>query len=190
MKYTRIVDELEQIMRAFFPEQSESLETVIRLTCDVLSSGKKVLVFGNGGSASQAQHFAAELVNKFLKPSPAYRAVSLTTDTAAITSIANDVSYDEVFSRQVEALGDSGDLALALSTSGASPNILTALRSARRRKMKTVAFTGERGKNLRKLADHVLVVPSRETPRIQEVHLLLLHLLAQEVEERLYTESI
>jgi len=185
MKYKQIVNDLTQVLQAFFQTQTESLEKVVRLTCDALSSGKKVLVFGNGGSASQAQHFAAELVNKFLRPSPAYRAISLATDTAAITSIANDTSYAEVFSRQIEALGDKGDLALALSTSGTSPNVLSALRAASRLEMKTIVLTGEKGAGLRELADHVLVVPSLETPRIQEVHLLLLHLLAQEVEDRL-----
>lgn len=185
MTYIQIVNDLTRVLEDFFRTQSKRLETVIGLTCDVLSSGKKVLVFGNGGSASQAQHFAAELVNKFLRPSPPYRAVSLTTDTAVITSIANDDSYNEVFSRQVEALGDSGDMVLALSTSGTSLNVVSALRAASQRDMTTVAFTGERGTGLREIADHVLVVPSSETPRIQEVHLLLLHLLAQEVEDRL-----
>lgn len=185
MRYSRIVGDLTRVLEDFFRTQSGQLETVMGLTCDTLSSGKKVLVFGNGGSASQAQHFAAELVNKFLRPSPPYRAVSLTTDTAVITSIANDDSYDEIFSRQVEALGDSGDMVLALSTSGTSPNVVSALRAASRRGMTTVALTGERGTGLRELADHVLIVPSSETPRIQEVHLLLLHLLAQEVEDRL-----
>jgi len=124
-------------------------------------------------------------VNKFSRPRQPLRAVALTTDTSTLTSIANDSSYDFVFSRQVEALGDEGDVALALSTSGTSPNIVEALRAAKKKRMLTIALTGEGGGKLGPLADFMLDVPSRSTPRIQEVHLVLLHLIAQELDDKL-----
>ena len=113
------------------------------------------------------------------------RAIALTTDTSTLTSIANDSAYDYIFSRQVEALGEKGDIALALSTSGTSPNVIEALKSARKKGLLAVAMTGQGGGKLGPLADYLLDVPSTSTPRIQEVHLLLLHLLAQELEDRL-----
>jgi D-sedoheptulose 7-phosphate isomerase len=143
------------------------------------------LIFGNGGSAAEAQHFAAELVNRFLKDRPALAAISLSTDTSALTSIANDSSFERVFSRQIEALGREGDVAVALSTSGRSPNILKALSAARRKKLLSIALTGKDGEKLRPLADFLLDVPSADTPRVQEVHLVLLHLMAGTIEEAL-----
>ena len=142
-------------------------------------------MFGNGGSAAQAQHFTAELVNKFLKVRPPIRALSLTTDTSALTSIANDTSFDDIFSRQIEAFAEKGDVALGLSTSGNSPNVIEAFKIARKKGMATIALTGKGGGKLNSLVDHLLDVPSESTPRIQEIHILLLHLLAQKIEEGL-----
>ena len=185
MSYQDIIEEGKQIAEDFFKIRDTLFEKVISLFTERLEESHKILVFGNGGSAAQAQHFAAELVNKFLKERPPIRALSLTTDTSALTSIANDTSFDHVFSRQVEALGEKGDIALGLSTSGNSPNMVEAMKCAREKGLVTVALTGKEGGKLHSRVDYLLDVPSENTPRIQEVHILLLHLLAQEIEERL-----
>ncbi|MEW5901685.1 MAG: SIS domain-containing protein [Acidobacteriota bacterium] len=185
MDYLTIQDELGCLLEDFFADKGLLFEKAAHALVKSLRSGRKVLVFGNGGSAAEAQHFAAELVNKFSRPRKPLRAVALTTDTSALTSIANDSSYASVFSRQVEALGDEGDVALALSTSGTSPNIVEALQAAKKKKLQTIALTGEGGGKLGPLSDFLLDVPSRSTPRTQEVHLVLLHLFAQELDDRL-----
>lgn len=185
MDYSRFIDDLKKTVELFFTASSERLDYVTTLLNECLLSGHKVLIFGNGGSASQAQHFAAELVNKFLKDRSPLPALSLTTDTSALTSIANDFSFDLVFSRQIEALGKKGDIAIGLSTSGNSPNIISAFESARKKGLKTIAVTGKSGGKLASVCDYLLEVPSDVTPRIQEVHLLILHILAEEIEKRL-----
>jgi D-sedoheptulose 7-phosphate isomerase len=185
MDYKNAIEEGRHIAEHFFEKKGDLFEKVVSLSVERLRAGHKILIFGNGGSAAQAQHFAAELVNKFLKERAAIRAISLTTDTSSLTSIANDISYDYVFRRQIEALGDKGDIALSLSTSGNSANVLEAVRVAKERGLLTLAFTGKGGGKLSSLADYLLDVPSESTPRIQEVHLLLLHLLAEEIEKRL-----
>ncbi len=187
--FLEATEELKGLLERFIREmESEILRLADTLT-DALKKGKKILIFGNGGSAAEAQHFAAELVNKFLKNRPALKAIALSTDTSILTSVANDVSFDEVFSRQVEALGEAGDIAIGLSTSGRSANVLQALKVARQKGLITVAITGEFGDILAPLADQLIAVPSRSTPRIQEVHLFLLHLLAETVEKRLFGEG-
>lgn len=183
MDYRKIIEEWRKIAEDFFAAKGELFKKMAGLLCEKLKEGHKILIFGNGGSASQSQHFAAELVNKFLKERAPLRAIALSTDTSALTSIANDTSFQYVFSRQIEALGDKGDAAIGLSTSGNSPNIVEALKAAKRRGLLTVALTGEGGGKVGPLADYLLDVPSKSTPRIQEVHLLLLHLLAQEIEK-------
>ncbi len=185
MGYQNIIKECAQIAESFFKAREGDFEKVIGLMIEKLAKGQKILVFGNGGSAAQAQHFAAELVNKFLKARPPIRALSLTTDTSALTSIANDTSFEHVFSRQIEAFGEKGDIALGLSTSGNSPNMIEAFQMARKKGMATVALTGKGGGQLKSLVEHLLDIPSESTPRIQEIHILLLHLLAQKIEERL-----
>ncbi len=150
-----------------------------------LRAGGKVLIFGNGGSAAEAQHFAAELVNGLSRGDrPALPAIALTTDTSSLTAIGNDRGFAAVFSRQVEALGRPGDVALALTTSGASPNIIEALKAARAAGLVTVVLTGEQAGEAASLADFLLDVPSCTTPRIQEAHLFLLHFLAGKLEDR------
>ena len=185
MDYKNVIEECRQIAEDFFETKGDLFEKVVNLSVERLRAGHKILIFGNGGSAAQAQHFSAELVNKFLKERAPIRAISLTTDTSSLTSIANDISYDHVFSRQIEALGDKEDVALGLSTSGDSPNVREAMKVAKERGLLTVAFTGKGGGKLGSLVDYLLDVSSENTPRIQEVHLLLLHLLAQEIEKRL-----
>ncbi len=185
MDHKEIIDDLKETLDDFLVSRGDLIGKIAAVTAQALRSGRKILIFGNGGSAAEAQHFAAELVNKFLKPRPPLRAISLTTDTSALTAIGNDSSFDHVFSRQVEALGDEGDVAIALSTSGTSPNILQGLQVARTKKLLTVALTGKGGGKAGPLADYLVDVPSKKAPRIQEVHLLLLHILAQELEDRL-----
>ena len=185
MDYKEIADSLKEVMDDFFVSRGDLIGKIVAVTAQSLKAGRKILIFGNGGSAAEAQHFAAELVNRFLKPRPPLRAISLTTDTSTLTSIGNDSSFDHIFSRQVEALGEEGDVAIALSTSGTSPNIVHALQVARGKKLVTIGLTGKGGGKIGPLVDYLVDVPSKKTPRIQEVHLLLLHILAQELEDRL-----
>jgi D-sedoheptulose 7-phosphate isomerase len=148
-----------------------------------LRSGHKLLIIGNGGSAADAQHIAAEIVGRYKQDRPGYAVLALTTDTSALTSIANDYGFEQVFARQVEGLGQRGDVLLALSTSGKSPNILAALRLARER-----GLTGSKGENLRTLCDHLLVAPSDDTPVIQQIHLAVAHGICDEVEQTMMRE--
>jgi len=147
-----------------------------------LGSGLKVLTFGNGGSAADAQHLVAELVGRFQKERPGYAAVALTADTSLLTSVANDYGFDRVFARQIEALGTTGDVAFAISTSGASPNIIVALRSARARGLRTIALTGRDGGEAGRLAEVHINVPDNCTARVQEVHRTLIHAICEIVE--------
>jgi D-sedoheptulose 7-phosphate isomerase len=142
----------------------------------------KVLAFGNGGSASDAQHFAAELVGRYLRERRALPAIALTVDTSILTSVGNDYGFDHVFSRQVEALGAAGDVAIGISTSGQSPNVVAALKSARARGLATIALTGGDGGPVGQAADIHVNVPDRATPRVQEVHRTLLHVICELVE--------
>jgi D-sedoheptulose 7-phosphate isomerase len=143
---------------------------------EAFKAGRKLLLFGNGGSAADAQHIAAEFINRFLIERPPLPAIALTTDTSILTSIANDYSFDEIFSKQVKALGKKGDVALGITTSGSSANVLRALRAARKLGLVTIALTGEAGKAA-SLADIALQIPSRSTPRIQEAHIVVGHIL-------------
>lgn len=169
----------------FADQYGPRIEAVARRMAEVLHRGGKLLFFGNGGSAADAQHLAAEFVNRFLRDRGALAAIALTTDTSALTSIGNDLGFDQVFSRQVEALGRPGDLVVAISTSGNSPNVLRAVEAARRLGCVTVGFTGGSGGRLAKAVDEAFVVPSAETPRIQETHITLGHALCALVEDLL-----
>jgi len=151
--------------------------------------GNKVLLFGNGGSAADAQHIAAELVGRFYLERSALPAQALTVDTSSLTAIGNDYDYDLVFVRQIEAFGRPGDVAIGISTSGNSRNVIQALRAAKRRGMLTVGMTGESGGQLKPEVDYCICVPSRETPRIQESHILIGHILCELVEQALFQKS-
>lgn len=153
-----------------------------------LEGGGKILVCGNGGSAADAQHFAAELSGRFFRDRPALAALALTTDTSALTAIANDLGYDEVFARQVEALGRSGDVLIALSTSGNSQNVLRAVDRAREQGLTVIGLSGRVGGALLDRSDLCLRAPSDSVPRIQEVHELVLHGLAEALENALFPE--
>lgn len=148
-----------------------------------LKSGGKVLFCGNGGSAADSQHLAAEFIGRFQKERRSLAAVALTVDTSALTAIANDYGYDEVFARQVEGLGRSGDVLIGISTSGNSANVVKAVEMARDIGMHTIAFTGEGGGKLKDLCDLTFAVPSRVTARVQEMHIMAGHILCELVEE-------
>jgi D-sedoheptulose 7-phosphate isomerase len=148
-----------------------------------LRAGGKLLAFGNGGSAADAQHLAAELVGRYRRDRAALAALALTTDPSVLTAVANDMGYEAVFRRQVEAHGRPGDVAVAISTSGRSPNVLEALRAARSRGLLTVGLTGGGGGSMPGLVDYLLDVPHTETARIQEVHAMIVHILCEIVEE-------
>jgi D-sedoheptulose 7-phosphate isomerase len=154
-----------------------------------LGSGNKLLIIGNGGSAADAQHIAAEIIGRYKQDRPAWAAIALTTDTSALTAIANDYGFEQVFARQVEGLGQRGDVLLALSTSGRSPNILAALRTARQRGLVTIGFTGATGETLGALCDHLLVAPSDDTPVVQQIHLAAAHGICDEIEQTLMREA-
>ncbi len=149
---------------------------------DALQAGRKLLIFGNGGSAADAQHVAAELVGRFLRERPALAAVALTTDTSVLTSVANDYSFAHVFVRQIEALGQPGDVAFGISTSGMSVNVEAALQAARSRGLRTVALTGRDGGRVGQAAEIHVNVPDESAARVQEVHRTLLHVLCELIE--------
>ena len=154
-----------------------------------LGSGNTLLIIGNGGSAADAQHIAAEIVGRYKQDRPAYPAMALTTDTSALTAIGNDYGFEQVFARQVAGLGRQGDVLLALSTSGRSPNILAALRTGRERGLVTIGFTGSKGETLGALCDHLLVAPSDDTAVIQQIHLAVAHGICDVVEQALMRED-
>lgn len=156
---------------------------------EALRSGRKLLAFGNGGSAADAQHLSAELVGRFQKERAAMPAVALTADTTILTSVANDYSFKQVFVRQIEALGQSGDIAFAISTSGESPNVVMGLQAARSRGLKTIALTGRDGGSVGAAAEIHVNVPDQNTARVQEVHRTLLHVMCQVIESDLDDES-
>lgn len=160
-----------------------SLEMVAKKTSEVMSAGGKVLLFGNGGSAAQAQHIATELVGRYKRERRGLPALALTVDSACLTAVANDYSFDQVFARQVEALGARDDIVFAISTSGNSPSVLHGIDAAKSRGMIAVGLTGRTGGNLKARVDHCIQVPSDDTPRIQEAHLLIGHTLCEYVEE-------
>lgn len=161
----------------------EAARNIAEHVIAALRNGNKLLIVGNGGSAGDAQHIAAELVGRYKKERPAYAAIALTTDSSALTAIGNDYGYDRVFARQVEGLGRRGDVLLAISTSGRSPSILEALRSARARGLVTVGFTGAKGQAMSELCDQLLIAPSDVTAIIQQIHLATAHGICEMIEE-------
>ncbi len=168
---------------------AETIEHCARLMCEALRRGNKIIILGNGGSAADSQHFAAELVGRFLKNRAALPAIALTTDTSILTAVANDFGYDQVFSRQVEALAQSGDVVLGISTSGNSVNVQQALDLARQRDCTTVALLGRDGGTIAPRVDLELTVAVDDTPRIQEGHLTIIHILCDLIESDMFRES-
>ena len=173
--------------KQFLKEHLAKLCAVIDLVAERLLAGHKILLFGNGGSAADAQHLAAEFVNRFLLERPPLPAIALTTDTSILTSIGNDYGYTEVFAKQVKALGREGDVAIALSTSGDSPNVLKAVECAKKIGIVTVGLTGGDGGKLGPMVDYDLrVSASRLAPRIQETHILIGHVICEMVDAKLF----
>jgi D-sedoheptulose 7-phosphate isomerase len=191
----------ENRIRAIFAEASavhvataeRSARTILTATeamRDALARGRKILVFGNGGSAADSQHFAAELVGRFRVARQALSAIALTTDTSIITSIANDFSYEHVFVRQIQALGRAGDVAFAISTSGRSRNVLVALAEAHRRQLTTIAMVGPQTDGVAAVADIVIPVLAESTARIQEVHRTAMHAICELIEDHFAGASL
>jgi len=168
----------ERVRKTSADQTAAAAEVIVA----ALKSGGKLLLFGNGGSAADAQHVASELVGRFEHDRAPLAAIALTTDTSVLTSIGNDDSYERVFARQVEAIGRAGDVAFGISTSGLSPNVISALESAKARGMKTVGMTGRDGGHVGRVSDIHLNVPAESTARVQEVHRTLLHAICEIVE--------
>ena len=175
----------EEILRNHIGQIAE----VAQLMIDCLKKDGKVIVFGNGGSASDSQHIAAELVGRFKKDRSALAAIALTTNTSILTSLANDYGYDVVFSRQIEALGKKNDVVLGISTSGKAKNVALGIKQAKKMGIKTVALSGGDGGDIVKLADVSLVIPSKITARIQEAHITIAHIICEMIEQELCQEQ-
>jgi D-sedoheptulose 7-phosphate isomerase len=180
------------VKQAALAVMAAPIEAAVRLMVAALSAGGKVMACGNGGSAADSQHFAAELLNRFEKERPPLAALALTTDTSTLTSIANDYAYDQVFAKQVAGLGRAGDVLLAISTSGNSPNVIAAITAAHDRGVRVVALTGKGGGAIAKLLaddDVHLCVPADRTARIQEVHLVTIHCLCDGIDALILGET-
>ena len=175
-----------EVKTRFLKENLPKLLDLIKLVSHAFETGNKLLLFGNGGSAADAQHIAAEFVNRYVIDRPPLPAISLTTDTSILTSVSNDVAFTDIFAKQIKALGREGDVAIGISTSGNSPNIIKAFETARELDIRTAALTGNDGGMLAKIADLSLIVPSTSTPRIQETHILIGHVLCEMVEHQLF----
>lgn len=182
-------DESISLKKRFVVAQGEAVVAMAQMLAGVFKTGGKVLLFGNGGSAADAQHLAAEFVNRFQVERPPLSALALTTDTSILTAVANDYDFLQVFAKQVGALGRPGDLALGLSTSGNSPNVVEGLKAARQLGLKTLALSGQDGGPVAQAAELALIVPSRNTPRIQEVHITIGHVLCDLVDFILFPEK-
>ncbi len=185
----KIFEDSAQTKVRFARENADKIAEVVQLIAQTFREGKKIILFGNGGSATDASHIAAEFVNRFLMERPPLPAIALNTDVAVLTSISNDYDYVQVFSKQLAALGHEGDVVIAISTSGNSPNVLKAVEMAKKNGIKTVALTGGTGGKLAQVADYAFVVPTKHTPRIQETHITLGHTLCQMVDEELFGRS-
>jgi D-sedoheptulose 7-phosphate isomerase len=183
--FARELDEHATVLAATRDRLSKPFVTLVKASCDCLRGGGKLLFFGNGGSAADAQHIATELTVRYVRDRAPIAAIALTTDTSALTAIGNDLGFDQLFARQVMALGRRGDLAIGISTSGRSANVILALKRAREMGLGAAALTGGDGGQLPGLADPILVVPSTRTARIQEMHIMLGQMLCGAVEREL-----
>jgi D-sedoheptulose 7-phosphate isomerase len=186
-KILKAFEESIQVKEKFADEKNiDRISEAAQTIANAFNDGKKLILFGNGGSATDASHIAAEFINRFRRERPGLPAIALNTDMAVITSIANDYDFSDIFARQLKAVSEEGDIVIAISTSGNSPNILKAMDVARRKKLTTIAFTGLKGEKFASKATLAFVVPSDSTPRIQETHITIGHVLCQMVEEILF----
>jgi D-sedoheptulose 7-phosphate isomerase len=181
--------ESTEVKTRFLKENLPRLIDGIKLISHAFEAGNKLFFFGNGGSAADAQHLAAEFVNRYIMDRPPLPAIALTTDTSILTSVSNDMAFNQIFAKQLRALGKEGDVAIGISTSGNSSNVIKAFEVAKEMGMKTVALTGNDGGMLAKIADISLTVPSTSTPRIQEAHILIGHILCEMAEHYLFLKS-
>jgi D-sedoheptulose 7-phosphate isomerase len=182
----KIFRESNQLKENFVNENLNRIVAVVEAVTEALKAGNKILLFGNGGSAADAQHLAAEFVNRFIIERPPLPAIALTTDTSVITSIGNDYDFADIFSKQIRAIGRQGDIAWGMSTSGASANVVKALQAAKKIGMVTIGLTGRDGGDVVKIVDHALNVSSTSTPRIQEVHITVGHVICEMVDFKLF----
>ncbi len=189
-KETVVVNRIQKsiLLKKRLKDEARTIVAIADEVVQALRQGKKVLLFGNGGSAADAEHIAAELVGKYARDRGPMPAIALTTNTSAVTAIANDFGYENIFIRQLQALVAAGDIVIGISTSGNSPNVLLAMEAAKRYGAITVAFTGSSGK-LKESADYVLSVPSKDTPLIQEAHITVGHIICQLVEEDIFGQG-
>jgi D-sedoheptulose 7-phosphate isomerase len=183
------VTESLRVKSEFFQNNATLIADTAEKMAQALREGRKILLFGNGGSAADAQHIAAEFVGRFIPDRIPLPALSLATDSSALTSLANDYGYNAVFSRQVQALGNTGDIAIGISTSGNSPNVLEAMDVARTKGLLTIGFTGESGGKMNGRTDVLFRVPSGMTPRIQETHITLGHVLCELIDRELFPNA-
>lgn len=178
-----------EVMDALERELGPKIVQAANLLVDSFRSGKKILVMGNGGSAADAQHLAGEIVGRFRLERRGLPAIALSTDSSILTAVGNDYGFEAIFSRQVEALAQEGDVVIGISTSGSSPNVLSALRLAREMGCRTLGLLGKDGGSIRELVDIDLTVPGQDTPRIQEGHITIIHILCELVEQALFGEK-
>lgn len=186
LRAEKILEESLKVKREFWQREGEKILLAAEKISSALQEGGKILIFGNGGSAADAQHMAAEFVNRFRLERSPLPAIALTTDTSVLTAIANDYAFTQVFAKQVLALGQRGDVALGISTSGRSENVLRGLAKAKEKGLFTIGLGGGLGGEMPKVTDLLLLVPSEETPRIQEAHLFFIHLVCELVEEAIF----
>jgi D-sedoheptulose 7-phosphate isomerase len=182
----KIFKESCHVKEVFINENLSRLVSIVEVIKKCLEKGNKILIFGNGGSSSDSQHLAAEFVNRFRIERPPLPAISLAADSAVITSIGNDYDFSEIFSKQIRAIGQPGDLAWGLSTSGKSPNVVKGLETARKNGLITIGFAGKDGGDMARMCDYILNVPSTSTARIQEVHITAGHVICEMVDFKLF----
>ena len=184
-KTVKSIEELEILIKSLKQNYFDQITRASDLICNSLKTGGTIFFCGNGGSASDCQHFASELVGKFNKKRIPLRAIALTTDTSVLTNISNDFSFDEIFSRQLQALARKGDILICISTSGESSNVINAIKKAKELEVRTISLLGKDGGKVIKISDNSILVPSNSTARIQEVHALTEHIICEIIEDEL-----
>lgn len=177
--------EHKQVTEKTFEALQKEFSEVLDACTNAIKNGNKIMFFGNGGSAADAQHLATELSVRYIKDRPPISGLALTTDTSTLTAAGNDYGFEHIFSRQIESLGNKGDIAIAISTSGNSPNVINAINTAKEKDITVIGFIGKDGGKMKDICDHVLIVPSEKTARIQEMHILLGHMLCGALEQKL-----
>lgn len=181
--------ELSDVLDLTLEREKHNIEKAVSLICSALENEKKLLICGNGGSAAESQHFAAELVGRFKIKRAGIPALSLTTDTSIITALGNDFGFDSIFARQLGTLGSEGDVFFCLSTSGTSENLVKASLKAKEKNIPTISLIGRGGGKIKEISDVAIIVPSQDTARIQEVHLLVIHILCRLIEKNLFADK-